>query len=905
MSDLNSYRPFVRWWWFGGALERGEIDYQLRQMEASGIGGVEIQPVYPLGTGKGNEPKNAEWLSPEFMDMLRFTIERAGQLGLTVDLTLGSGWPFGGPHISKEDAAMRLRCDHWDLQTGQSWSSGDYPLESDEQSISIVALPFDGEFLDISRSVDLPLEGEARWEAVEGAWRVLRYATSYTRQRVKRPTVGAEGWVADHFSKRAISKHLREVGDRLAEAAAGRVRCYFSDSWEVFGSNWTDDFMAEFRQRRGYELKPYLPALDNYIPEFSPGIRYDYYRTLSDLALENYIAAMGDWCHENGSYSRVQAHGTTPGDIIRFYGETDIPECETGGWADGPNIGRTPKLASSAAHLYGRREVSCETFTHLRRPRFQVNLRMMKVAADRIFCHGVNHLVYHGYSYSPRYLGSPGWVFYASTMVNHNNSWWSYLKHLNRRACTISRELQRGQSTADVLVYSSLADVWCKKGMQRRPSTSSLLSTQMGKLPEIIWGLGLDFDVVNDHMLSRSRVRDAKIEISNLSYSMMVVPKLDFVDLVGMKKIRDIVSAGGKVVFLGHLPNHCPTSPREGGPDLDCILKSIVSESEIEPVVSECGLREILREAVEPDVLLPVSDPEICFIHRRCNDEDIYLLCNSGSRGKSMDISFRVNDLVPFEVDIEDGSAEEACVYYRDSGRTVVNLVFDPYGSHLLSFRDRREGPHLASADLERPERSGPRMLARAYRHGTYAARDSEGDVHEFLVGDLPEEVRISPWRLTVPGVLEKSAISLRSWTEIEGLSDYSGEGIYESEFVLSREYVRPEIGLELDLGDVREVASVWVNGVNAGDLWMQPFTIEIGDLVVEGLNNLKIQVKNLLINQVLGSDLPDYSHVIEKYGQRFPDPKEKMAGNKAPSGLLGPVSAKPYARITILETGT
>jgi len=913
MPRFYEFRPMVRWWWFGGAIERDEIEFQLEEMAKAGIGGVEIQPVYPLSSGRSGEPVNLRWLSKEFLDMIGFAVEKATLLGMTADLTLGSGWPFGGPHIPKKEAARKLRYDSWNLGAGETWRSEANPLEDDEELILLKAFPITKGFLDLDGSIDLAPEGEppSEWTAPPGTWKVLRYASSFTRQMVKRATVGAEGWVADHFSLSAMERHFREVGDRLAEAGGGKVRCFFSDSWEVFGSNWTENFLEEFRRRRGYDLLPYLPALDNFIPDISPGVRFDFHRTLSDLVLESYIIPMRRWCNGVGACSRVQAHGTTPADVLKCYGESDIPECETGEGADGPGIRRTPKFASSAGHLYGRSAVSCEIFTHLRRPRFQVTPRMLKVAAERTFCHGVNQLVYHGYSYSPRVLGSPGWVFYASTMINHNNTWWSYLGHLNRWLARLAEELQRGESTADVLIYSSLAEVWSKKGRETRPSTLSLLSAQLGRLPEIIWGNGYDFDVANDEILSRVEVKGGRIVASGLEYSLLVIPEVELVSQEAVDAICRLVSDGAMLVFLNEAPSGSPVSPVASPSDMD---RAAVGErleraargigiALEDLVVSEGDLGRVLRERRDPDLQLPYQDPEISFIHRHLEGGEVYFLSNCGSGEKALEVSFRVRNLVPFEIDPQDGSDHQTCVYRREGGRTILRMSFEPFGSRLVVFRDAEEEAHLTRTDFPSVRRS-PRgnLIGRAYASGRYSITDSKGRRKTVLAGDIPRVLRLQNWSLTVSecGLKRLKLPNLRSWTEIPELVSYSGTAKYETEFDLGKEYFSSGIGLELDLGKVFEVTTVFLNGKRAGDLWMPPYSLEISALCRKGKNLVEIDVKNLLVNKVLGMEDPDFSEVERTYGRRFPEPKEKKQLGPKASGILGPVLIRPHLSVNL-----
>ena len=909
MRRLSRYKPFARWWWFGGAVEKAEIEYQLREMRRCGFGGIELQPVYPLSA---DETRNLPWLSEEFLEMVSFAADTATRLGLTVDVTLGSGWPFGGPHVPKEEAARKIRYDFWDLAEGQTWDSKDKPLEQDEEVILLKAAPIDRGRLDLERAVDL-LKPRAvqQWTAPAGNWRIVRYATSYTRMMVKRATVGAEGWVLDHYSRKAMETHFREVGEKLARATKGKTRCFFSDSWEVFGSNWTERLPEEFRRRRGYELLPYLPALDSEVPDISAGLRYDYWRTLSELTLEDYMMAMQEWCHAKGAYCRIQAHGEEPADIIKCYGELDIPECESElGWsADSPLITKIPKIASSAAHLYGRTDVSCETYTYLRRPRFLVNPRMLKVVADRLFCHGVNHLIYHGFPYSPRSIGSPGWAFYAETQINQNNTWWPYVKFLNARNARLCRELHRGISTADVLIYTSLADIWCKMTNESKPTTLTRLIQQLGSLPDVVWAAGNDFDIANDEILLRSEARDGVLVVSGLKYRLLLVPQVDYIAIEAMRKLLELAKHKVPIVFVSRLPTAAPHPP--GDQRSASEMASLRAELErmsamagtLSPAVaeSEKEISAILRRLVEPDVELPSPDPSVLFIHRACPGEEIYFLSNSSDLEKTLDITFRVNGRVPYLIDPQSGQRKQCCVYRPMGARTTLSLRFAPYGSHLIAFRKARPQFHLLRSDLPIVERSPVGgLVARADRPGSHVVKDHDGRSRRLRVKEIPPSLDIAGWALTIEGRLKSRRLDkLCSWTEIPEAKGYSGPGIYRTTFNLPKEYLARGIGLELELGDVREVATVRVNGKLAARLWAPPYKLDITRYARKGDNLLRVEVSNLLINKVLELPDPDYSELERKYGRRFPPPGEK-AVQPQPSGILGPVVVRAFANVRI-----
>ena len=374
-ASARRCRIMVRWWWFGPAVTKPELEREMRLMKEGGIGGFEVQPVYPLEVD-GNFP----YLSDEFLDALRFTGAKARELGLRYDLTLGSGWPFGGPHIPLSLAAPRLRIVHGTA----------------------------------------PELGEGEQLVASFPDRKLYFVASHTRMMVKRAAVGAEGFVLNTYDRAAIGAHLKAVGDRLAQSfGANPPHAIFSDSLEVEHSDWTADFLGEFRKRRGYDLTPYLPALAGDIGEKTMAIRHDWGRTLTELADENYLKPLTEWAHRHGTLFRSQNYGTPPVNLSSN-ALVDLPEGEGTQWR---RFSAT-RWAASASHLYGRPVTSSETWTWLHSPVFRATPLDMKAEADLHFLQGINQLIGHGWPYSPPSAGEPGWRFYAAAVFNQHNPWW-------------------------------------------------------------------------------------------------------------------------------------------------------------------------------------------------------------------------------------------------------------------------------------------------------------------------------------------------------------------------------------------------------------------------------------------------------------------------------------------------
>ena len=391
----SSAAPMMRWWWFGPSVTKQELEREMRAMKAGGIGGFEIQPVYPLALDDdGRGIRTLPFLSDEFIDMLRFVGDRSRELGLRMDLTLGSGWPFGGPGVAVASASSKLRVERHELPPGDR-AIPPPDLGSGEQLIAVfleepgapavrrIRLP-----LPAGGVVSLPTESA-------GSGRLLFFISSRTGMQVKRAAIGAEGFVLDHYDSPALDGYLSTVGDRLMTAFRGQPPfAVFCDSLEAYEGDWTKDLPGEFRARRGYDLTDHLVSLvEGGTPE-ADDVRHDWGRTLSELVNERFFAPLREWAARAGTRLRAQAYGIPPA-TLSSNALVDLPEGEGTQWT---RLTAT-RWASSAAHLYGRAIASAETWTWLHSPAFRAGPLDLKAEADRHFLQGINQIVGHGWPY--------------------------------------------------------------------------------------------------------------------------------------------------------------------------------------------------------------------------------------------------------------------------------------------------------------------------------------------------------------------------------------------------------------------------------------------------------------------------------------------------------------------------
>ncbi len=853
-------RMMVRWWWFGPAVTKPELERELRSMKEGGIGGFEVQPTYPLTLDDPQRGlRNFPYLSDEFLGDLRFTAEKAHDLGLRFDLTLTSGWPFGGPHTPITLASGRLRVDHVPVPA----NAATVPLPAVAEGEKFIAAflargdrrQFSAEGIRRLTEID---NGAVRVPAEAGEGRVvLFFISSRTRQTVKRPAFGAEGFVLDHYDRAAIDNHLKFVGEPMLKAV-GKNPPYaiFSDSLEVYGADWTGDFLQEFQKRRGYDLTPYLPALAGDIGDQTRAIRHDWGQTLTELANEHYLTPLTEWARQHGTRFRSQSYGTPPV-TLSSSALVDLPEGEGSQWRHFT----ATRWAASASHLYGRPVTSSETWTWLHSPVFRATPLDMKAEADLHFLQGVNQLVGHGFPYSPKEAGEPGWHFYAAAVFNDHNPWWLVMPDITAYLQRVSFMLRQGQPANDVALYLPDDDAYAGFALGR-DSVNQAMDGLLGQnvIPQIL-DAGYNFDYIDDGAIAHAGV----------PYRILILPGVERIPLATLQKLDEFVRKGGTLVATRRTPSLAP-----GLTDAESQTAQIRAWSRAmfeapgargHVVTDETKLGEQLHAALAADVAMA---PEIGFVHRKLAYGDIYFLANTSNHPVHSQATFRVTGLESAWFDTFTGKVTGA-------GGNRLDLDLAPYESRIVVFSKEHVAP--------RPAPAGP----------------------------APAPVDLSSgWKVTFAGSTEPVAMTaLRSWTEDAARKYYSGRATYEKTVTIDQAMAASKHPLYLNFGEgtpvtaegrrgssgmramlegpVREAAVVYVNGEPAGSVWCAPYEVEVGGLLHAGENTIRVVVANLAINEMAKAPLPDYKGLIAKYGDRFQD-QDMRNLEPLPSGLLGPV---------------
>ena len=802
----------ARWWWLGSAVDKENLAWTMQEYASHGIGALEITPLYGV---QGNEANNIPYLSDNWMSMLRFVEEQGKKLGIEVDMATGTGWPFGGPWVPLEESACKAvfvdtsfvgkKVENLDLSAPQK--------DAEYCKLGKVMVYGNNLAIDVTSSV---ADGKLTWQAPKGtqktdAWQVIALYVRYGVMKVKRAAPGGEGLVIDHFDKQAVHNYLSHIEAAFERTGTPYPHTFFNDSYEVSEATWTPTLFDEFEKRRGYRLQDYLPQLLNQrdLAERScQQVISDYRETLGDLLLENFTQQWTAWAHSHGAITRNQAHGS-PANLIDCYAAVDIPEIEGFGLSEfgikglRQDPGKTRKndsdfsmlkYAPSAAHICGKPYTSSETFTWLTE-HFRTSLSQLKPDIDLMFCAGVNHMYFHGTCYSPKNDPWPGWKFYASIDMSPTNSIWRDAPYFMQYVERCQSFLQWGEPDNDFLVYLPVRDMW-----QKQPEKLLMQFSihQMGKLaPEFIESIldidkaGFDCDYISEKYILTTEFKD------------------DMLQTAAGTRYKGLIIPGS-----GNMPEH---------------VKAHIEH------LKEQGAHIIygtdaatLKLAALPEPMKYVGGLKA--IRRKNSTGYHYFIANLSPE----DVSERLPLAVGF------------------AGATW----FNPLNGEIIP-------ASISNDSIDICLRSGESMILQTYTDmpDEYVAKSifastpmkpENGTASEIVLGN--------PWTLsfTEEAPRVQKTFTLNAPQTWEALDDDSvkvmmGTGIYTTHFNLSKKDATNN--WQIDLGDVRESARVYINGTFIGCAWSVPFVLDCKNALKPGDNEIRIEVTNLPANRISDYD--------------------------------------------------
>jgi hypothetical protein len=910
------------WWWLNGNVTKESIKRDLEEMKAKGFGGALICDANGAEQfGNSRVPHGPTFFTPEWRELYKFTLREAKRLGLEMSLNIQSGWNLGGPMVKAEDApkklvwssslisgpvlkpialpkpkhapelygevavvaypikpdydpAKRATLSNWEqksLARGLSFSApSTSELLQDKPDVSGEEATQSGRVLDLTSKMDK--DGVLHWEPPPGKWEILRIGyTLNDHCRVSTCSDGWDGYAIDPFDRKAFQSYWDAVVEPLiadAGSMAGTTLKYLhTDSWEVEVANWTPTLRAEFRKRRGYDLWRYLPVMAGRIVDSrskSNRLLHDLRRTIGDLAIDNHYKPFKENARRHKLLLHPESGGphAVPIDSLQCLGMNDAPMSEF--WATSwmhrvkDEDRFFVKQPASAAHTYGHQLVFAEGFTTIG-PHWQETLwDNLKPNFDEACCQGMNMLVWHAFVCSPDSTGIPGQQYFAGTHLNPKVTWWEqsmpFFDYLNR--CQFL--LQKGRFVADALYYYG----------NHVPNFTQLQKSDPAKaLP------GYDYDVATEEViLTRLKFSNGRLVLPDgMSYRVLVLPNRQTISLPVLKKVRDLAVAGATVI--GPKPTEATTLTNF--PNCDVEVKRIADEL-WGTAVGASGIRQVGKgrvihgltakevlasDGVPADFSYENGDVQfpLNYIHRKVENADVYFVANRTKESGIVTCYFRVTDKVPELWDPMSGQVTDCRFWEVKGGRTVVPIEFSPCGSTFVVFR--------------KPGSASSQAMPTSNFNAVAKIAGIEG----------PWEVRFDPkWG----GPAKASFDKLIDWTTSAepDIRFYSGTARYRTTFDLPN--LSEQESIFIDLGEIRELAEVLLNGKSLGIVWAPPFRVSVGGLLKKEGNILEVRVTNFWPNRIIGdASLPENRRLTRTNILKLTASSPLM-----PSGLLGPV---------------
>ncbi|GAB3838168.1 glycosyl hydrolase [Hymenobacter jeollabukensis] len=826
--------------------------------------------------------------------------------------------------VSEIRLSAEARINQYEGKNGEVWRVS--PRNTAQQLPDSLCVPL-GKVLNLTDK--LGPDGRLNWTPPAGRWTILRVghtATGYTNYTGG----GALGLECDKFNPAAVKlqfdswfgEALRQGGPELA----GRVLTTLHvDSWECGSQNWSSNFAAEFRQRRGYDLLPYLPVLAG-VPlqsaEVSERVLFDLRQTIAELIGDKFYATLAAEARAKGVTISAEAVAPTMvSDGLLHYQYADAPMGEF--WLRSPTHDKPNDMldAISGAHIYGKNIVQAEAFTELKMA-WDEHPAMLKTVQDRNYALGVNRLVYHVFAHNPWLDRQPGMTLNGVGLYfQRDQTWWRPGRAWVDYARRCQALLQLGRPVVDVAVFNgeetprrallperltrTLPGIVGAAKVQSEQKRLANVGSPMREMPEKVSATansftadmlvdplhGYAYDSFNpDALLRLTRVRDGRIELpGGASYALLVVPGATSLwpDSTSMtpavaQKLRELVQAGA-TVLLDRQPGRSPEL--RGYPQADQQVQQLTAQlyaagaaqatAAATGVPAPAGSGRVLRGPYAADSFEPLGLPRdvtahyasgqrargLAWTHRTAEQFDIYFIANQLDSTQTIDLSLRVAGRQPELWDAVTGEIRSAQDWQTDNGRTRLPLRLEPSGSVFVVLRQ----PTSQTA-----VHNGPNWLT------TTPAQPLSG----------PWQVQFDP---KAGGPAQPVAFAqLTDWSQHPdaAIRHYSGTADYRQTFRWKTKK-RPGQRVYLELGQVNNLAEVELNGQPVGTAWTAPYRLDITDAVRKGDNQLRIRVTNTWANRLIGdAALPPEQRRTSLTTAPAPAATRPLL----PAGLLGPV---------------
>jgi hypothetical protein len=861
MSPPVSSRPGAYWCWLNGDVTKASITKDLEEMKDKGMGRAEIWDVEVRDNTDGAFGIGPKFLGDESVEFIKHALSEGKRLGIKIGMITSSGWNAGGSWVTPDWAAKALYSSELNISGAKTFSGPlpfpdlppncpkdkkGMPIYSKE--IAVLAVPdHPGKKIkDLSEVVVLNKHFDGttlKWEVPEGNWTILRFVCSNTGQHLIVPSPKSDGLFIDFFDPKATQRHLAYILGRLGitkenSKESGLAYLEF-DSMELDEATpWTDAMDSIFSAHHNYNILPHLPAFSGWeLPGGNDKFLYNFRKTVSDQLILSHYTTGRNFLGEYGIELVAEAGGPGP----PIWNSCPVDALKALGnvsvprgefWIRHRNMFLIKEVAS-ASHIYGLGHVDAESFTTWRR--WKDAPHALKPYVDRAFCEGLNMITFHTFANTRPEHGLPGRAYHAGSDINPTTTWWEQSRPFMDYLSRCSYMLKQGKFVGDVAYYYG----------DKAPKFFPEFHDVPVKPGLEGMSAGFDFDVLNtDVLINRMEVTEGKLTLPDgQNYNLLVLPNIKDIPDEVVKKVERMIAAGANVLIQN-------------------------------PEIARSMNGEVLQNMTIDDALAKLSivkdfardTDKLDFIHRKMGELDMYFVRNKTDQPISENCEFRIaNKHAEFWNPV---TAQQYSITNAKStkDKTAINLRLPPQGSCFIVF---------GREDRELPEYNKP-------------AETQSTEIN-------------TPWTLSFPdnwGAPSSVELSeLISWTDHEnkGINYFSGTASYKNRFSVSKKAIEGDKPINLDLGEVLDVAEVFINEKPVGIVWTKPFQINIQDYVKEGENQIEIKITNMWINRLTGDiNLP----VGEKFCRtNRPDITNTNLGigdetyRVQRAGLIGPVT--------------
>jgi hypothetical protein len=748
----------IPFWFWNGDLDYDEMAWQLREYHDKGVRSIFIHGRMGLKNG---------YLSDHWFDRVKFAVAEAKKIGIDTWIYDEMDWPSGTaerqvlkayPHLAQR--YLDLVALHIDgpLFTFLEAQDSRYVNTGPADPVAAYGVRTEQFYEGIRETVDLnknlSFENTIPWEAPAGKWTLMYFLEKEAPWYID--TLNPES--TNRFLELTHEKYKAAVGEEFGKTVPGfytdePAMYYFQVGLQNHVVPWSRQMFKIFRQRRGYDLKPYLPALYTQMGAVTAQVRYDFYQTLTEQYEETYYKRIADWCHENDTLFtghllfeellRLQAR--CEGNLFRYLRHMDVigvdhlyPKI---GSPQEPSEHVALKIGSSAAHHFGSTRLLCESMGGTY---WDCTLERMKWMANWEYVLGVNLFNNHGYHYSIEGERKRDWP--PSQFYHH--TWWEHYPQFTDYMARLSHLLSGGHHVAKILVLYPIASIWTNFVPQKQDAVSRVIERDFNHLTDALLRLHYDFDYVDEEVLAEATVADGKVRIRDEEYDVLILPPLTHIKPSTYEQMRALVATGGSVIADTLLPMHfieagstAPVSPNgeakdfaeffglnpgslrekfergeagafdvhygsgaDGKGNVIVFTGSGLEATEgpgagvISPEAT-AGLKAALDRCITPDVT--VSEPDVFYLHRVKDDHDIYFLVNTKQEDRGrVTVTFERTGR-PELWNPNTGETTPLHVYDVQDGRLVIELDFPPSEAHVVVLRGELEGEHVTETNLE------------------------------------------------------------------------------------------------------------------------------------------------------------------------------------------------------------